>query len=148
MAMRLLLTIAGIAMLAGLGLAQEPAPSAEDASPPSESTAPAPAAPAATESNLREVRDDDRMVDAWNLKVDQVEDMDVYGPHDKEVGEIEEVLEDSDGQIRAVVVEFGGFLGIGDTEVIVPLDQLRPGKEHFTTKLTQEQLSALPAWKN
>jgi len=108
---------------------------------------PAPPAQSATESDLRKVKDDDRMVDAWKLKVDQVEDRDVYGPDGKEVGEIEKVLEDGDGQIRAVVVEFGGFLGFGDTEVIVPLDQLQPGKEHFTTKLTQQQLSAFPAWK-
>jgi len=145
--MRLLLPITAIAVLAGSGLAQEAPPKAEDAPPPPESTAPAPPAQATTDPDLRKVRDDDRMVDAWNLKVDQVEDMDVYGPDGKEIGEIEEVLEDSNGQIRAVVVEFGGFLGFGDTEVIVPLDQLQPGKEHFTTKLTQEQLSALPAWR-
>jgi sporulation protein YlmC with PRC-barrel domain len=147
MATRLLLTIAGIAVMACSALAQEPPPSGEDAQPPAESTAPVPPEQAAPESDLRKVKDDDRMIDAWNLKVDQVEDMDVYGPDGKEVGEIEKVLEDSDGQIRAVVVEFGGFLGFGDTEVIVPLDQLQPGKKHFTTKLTQEQLSAFPAWK-
>ncbi len=147
MAMRLLLTLAGIAVLAGAGLAQEPPPRAEDVPLPPQSTAPDPPAQAPTASDLRKVEDDDRMIDAWNLKVDQVEDMDVYGPDGKEVGEIEKVLEDGDGQIRAVVVEFGGFLGLGDTELIVPLDQLQPGKEHFTTKLTQEQLSAFPAWR-
>jgi len=145
--MRLLLTIAAIAVMSCPVLAEEPPPSREDTQPPAESTAPAPPAQAATGSDLRKVKDDDRMIDAWNLKVDQVEDMDGYGPDGKEVGEIEKVLEDSDGQIGAVVVEFGGFLGIGDTEVIVPLDQLQPGKKHFTTSLTQEQLSAFPAWE-
>lgn len=146
--MRLLLTITGIAVLASSGLAQEPSQSAQDAPPSTESTAPAPPAQAAPRSDLRKVKDDDRMVSPWSLSVDRVEDMKVYGPDGKKIGEIEEVLEDSDGQIRAVVVEFGGFLGFGDTEVIVTLDQLQPGKGRFTTKLTQEQLSSFPEWKN
>jgi hypothetical protein len=45
-----------------------------------------------------------------------------------------------------VVVEFGGFLGFGDTEVIVPLEQLQPDKGRFTTNLTREKLSSFPEW--
>ena len=144
---RLILAIVGIAALAGSGLAQETEPSTADAPPPpAESAPPAPAREAATEATLRKVKADDRMIGPWNLTVDQVEDMKVYGPDGKKIGEIEEVLEDGDGQIRAVVVEFGGFLGFGDTEVIVPLDQLQPDKGRFTTSLTQEKLSSFPEW--
>jgi len=146
MTKRLLLAIAGTAALAISSVAQEPTPGIEDAPPPGQSAAPAAALPALTESNLREVQDDDRMVAPWNLSVNQVEDTKVHGTDGEQIGEIEEVLEDSDGQIRAVVVEFGGFLGFGDTEVIVPLDQLQPDKDRFTTKLTQEKLSEFPEW--
>ena len=146
MTMRLILAIAAVAAQASSGMAQDTTPSTDDASPPPQSAAPAPAPQAATKSNLRKVKEDDRMVGPWNRSVDQVEDMKVYGPDGKKIGEIEEVLEDSDGQIRAVVVEFGGFLGFGDTEVIVPLDQLQPAKSRFTTKLTQEKLSSFPEW--
>jgi len=92
------------------------------------------------------VKDDDRIVAPWNLKVDDVEDMDVYGPDGQDLGEVEEVLEDGTGQIRAVVLEFGGILGFGDREVIIAVDQLRLAKDRFTTNLTEEQLTALPAW--
>ena len=64
------------------------------------------------QSDLRRVKDGDRMVTPWNLKVEDVEDGDVDGPDGKEVGEVEEVLEDTNGEIRAVVLEYGGFLGL------------------------------------
>ena len=144
---RLILAIIGIAALASTGMAQDTEPSTADAPPPpAQSSPPTPATEAATESTLRKVKDDDRMIVPWNLTVDQVEDMKVHYPDGKKIGEVEEVLEDTDGQIRAVVVEFGGFLGFGDTEVIVPLEQLQPDKGRFTTNLTQEKLSSFPEW--
>jgi hypothetical protein len=145
---RLLFVTAAFALLTTASLAQETPPPTQEATPPAESAAPAKPAQAAMElSDLRRVKDGDRMVTPWNLKVEDVEDADVDGPDGKEMGEIEKVLEDTNGEIRAVVLEYGGFLGLGAKQVIVALDQLQPAKGHrFTTNLTEEQLNALPAW--
>ncbi|HEX2184914.1 MAG TPA: PRC-barrel domain-containing protein [Chloroflexota bacterium] len=51
--------------------------------------------------------------------------MDVYGPDNQKVGDIEEVIVDRQGKIHAVVVGVGGFLGIGEKDVAIPFDQVR-----------------------
>lgn len=42
----------------------------------------------------------------------------------KEVGEVEEVVQGPDGS-ASLVVEAGGFMGIGEKEILVPLDEIR-----------------------
>ncbi len=141
---RSLSVTAAILVLSSAAFAQETPTVPGETAAPSEATAPAmPSQPA----DYRKVKDDDRMVPAWNLKVEDVEDRDVDGPDGKELGEIEAVLEDANGQIQAVVLEYGGFLGLGAKQVIVPLDKLEPAKgKRFTTALTEEELAGLPAW--
>jgi len=105
-------------------------------------------AQAAIPLGLSKVKDDDRVIAPWNLRVEDVEDMRLDGPDGNRIGEVEEVLEDADGNIRAVVLEYGGFLGLGSKQVIVDLDKLRPGQDRgFTTDMSEDQLDALPAWK-
>jgi hypothetical protein len=66
-----------------------------------------------------------------------------------QVGEIGDVLLDQNGQMVAVLAEIGGFLGIGERDVILPLTDLRfaSGENRsytFITNLTETQLEALP----
>lgn len=42
----------------------------------------------------------------------------------EEIGDVRDVLIDNDGTIRGVIVGIGGFLGIGEREVALGLDQL------------------------
>ena len=58
------------------------------------------------------------------------------------VGDISDVLLDQDGKVVAILAEIGGFLGIGDHDVILPLESIRiaQGTEsdyHFVTNLTE-----------
>jgi hypothetical protein len=95
------------------------------------------------------VKDDKRIIAPWNLRLEDIEGMDVDGPDGKQIGEVEAVLEDANGEIRGVVLEYGGFLGLGAKQVVVVLDRLRPGQgRRFTTDLTEDKLSAMPAWKD
>lgn len=48
----------------------------------------------------------------------------VYGPDDKSIGDINDVLIANDGKINAVVIGVGGFLGVGEKNVAVPFDKL------------------------
>lgn len=51
-------------------------------------------------------------------------DADVYGQNGEEIGEVENILVGTDGTIRSLIIEAGGFLDIGDTEFAVPWDRI------------------------
>lgn len=95
---------------------------------------------------LREVDDDEPLRGPGNLTVRQMEDAIVYDANGKRIGEIEEVIANNRDEIVGVTVEVGGFLGIRDREVLVPIEQLTLQKGQFRTKLTADQLRALPTW--
>jgi sporulation protein YlmC with PRC-barrel domain len=67
---------------------------------------------------------------------------------DTSIGQIEDVLVDLDrATVMAVILSVGGFLGIGDKLVAVPVNQIKVGREaKFTTDMTKEQLANAPAF--
>lgn len=74
---------------------------------------------------------------------------DLIGPNGQKVGEIENLLVDREGNVRAVVVEWGGFLGLGDREALVPMNRIQLGAtnaDRARISMTREQLEALPRW--
>jgi PRC-barrel domain len=95
---------------------------------------------------LVEVKNEALMVERFNLSVDQLEDMDIHGAGGERIGEVDEVLMTQEGKITAVSVEVGGFLGIGDKEVVMELAQLRREGDALMTEMTKEQVKALPSW--
>ena len=79
-------------------------------------------------------------------ELQDVGDMRVIGADGESIGEVEDVLIDSTGRVVAVSVEAGGFLGMGDRDVIMQLDSLELQGDEFTTTLTREEIEALPDW--
>jgi PRC-barrel domain len=67
------------------------------------------------------------------------------------LGRIVDVLVDQDGQVRAAVIDFGGFLGVGSRKIVVdwralhfaPADQ----PDRISIDLTRDQVSAAPEYK-
>jgi len=53
----------------------------------------------------------------------------VYGANNENIGEINDVLISRSGQVAAVIIGVGGFLGIGEKDVAVPMSMLlfQPG---------------------
>ena len=96
----------------------------------------------------QEAEDDDMVVQPFNLTVDDIEDMDLKSAAGDDIGEVEEVLTDASGQPAAVAVEVGGFLGIGEREVVFPLDQLELIDDHLVTSADKATIEALPDWKD
>jgi hypothetical protein len=84
---------------------------------------------------------------------------DVQGALGKEVrsgtgdnlGRIVDVLVDQGGQVRAAVIDFGGFLGVGSRKIVVDWGALHfaPAQERdrITLDLTRDQVSAAPEYK-
>jgi sporulation protein YlmC with PRC-barrel domain len=71
---------------------------------------------------------------------------DVYGMDGKKVGELDNLLIGPDGNVRAGVVEFGGFLGIGEHRVAVPWNELNVQGDRLTVNMTNDQIKAAPNW--
>ena len=51
--------------------------------------------------------------------------VDVYGPDDKQIGKIDDILMDHDGKAQTVVIGVGGFLGFGKKDVAVPFSAMQ-----------------------
>lgn len=78
----------------------------------------------------------------------------VYGANDEDIGEIGELLLKDDGTIDRAVIDVGGFLGMGEKQVAVTLDELTFLREdggdsvNVYIDATQEALEAQPAYEN
>jgi len=49
----------------------------------------------------------------------------VYDTKDNKIGDVNDVLLDKDGQVSAVILGVGGFLGIGEKAVAVPFTAIK-----------------------
>ncbi len=76
----------------------------------------------------------------------------VYSSEDDDVGTISELILDDQGQITQVIVDIGGFLGIGAKPVALTLDELELLQEddgediRAYAPMTREELEALPEY--
>ncbi len=53
----------------------------------------------------------------------------VYDTKDKKIGDVDDVLLDKSGQVSAVILGVGGFLGIGEKDVAVPFTAIKITKK-------------------
>lgn len=76
-------------------------------------------------------------------------DMDVYGANNEKIGEIDDLVINSDGTVAAAVVEVGGFLGMGEKDVLVNFSSLKMTMDGDKMKVsvpefTKETLTSAP----
>jgi hypothetical protein len=77
---------------------------------------------------------------------------DVRSPADEDMGHIVDVIVDRTGTVRAAVIDFGGFLGVGSRKIVVDWSALHFGhvadkKDNITLELNKEQVAAAPEYK-
>ncbi|HAE47031.1 MAG: hypothetical protein CMO30_09905 [Tistrella sp.] len=74
----------------------------------------------------------------------------VRTPDGEEVASLQGVIFGTDGQITHAVLAYGGVLGFGAKEVMVPWDQLKaePAEQALVASVTPEQLEQMPAFKS
>ena len=81
------------------------------------------------------------------MTVSALTDKDLVGARDNEVGEIERVVESNADKKQHLVISRGGFLGLFETEVLVPLENVAvQGDRIVLRNLTEEQVKALPKY--
>jgi hypothetical protein len=71
---------------------------------------------------------------------------------DEEIGSVSDLIIADDYSIRGVVVGVGGFLGIGEKRVALPVERLdirmtEPGEVEISTDMTREELEQKEAFK-
>jgi sporulation protein YlmC with PRC-barrel domain len=104
--MRTLLGAVVICTLAVPAMAQQPATTTQT---PSQQAAPVPA--------------------SGQWRASKVIGVDVYNQQNEKLGEINELIIDQSGRVAGAVIGFGGFLGMGEHDVMVPMDRLRFSNE-------------------
>ena len=77
---------------------------------------------------------------------------DVRSAANEDMGRIVDVIVDREGTVRAAVIDFGGFLGVGSRKIVVDWSALRFGgvaskSDSITLELTKEQVNAAPEYK-
>jgi len=95
----------GSALLASVAFAQTPTATTDRAN-----TAPA----AASDSSFQD-----------NWRASKVVGVSVYNENNESLGSISDLLMDKSGNIKAVVIGVGGFLGVGEHLVAIPFDKIK-----------------------
>ena len=77
---------------------------------------------------------------------------DVRSLADEDMGRIVDVLVDGEGRVRAAIIDFGGFLGVGNRKIAVDWKALHfvpaAGKRYgVVLELTRDQVKAAPEYK-
>ena len=70
----------------------------------------------------------------------------------EDMGRVVDVIVDREGTVRAAVIDFGGFLGVGSRKIVVDWNALHFGsvankRDSITLELTKEQVTAAPEYK-
>jgi sporulation protein YlmC with PRC-barrel domain len=90
----------------------------------------------------------------------------IYNEQNDKIGQVDDVIVDSSGRVDGVVVSVGGFLGMGEHDVMMKLNQIKFANKAGTTttgstssdskqwypdrgtvNATKDQLKAMPQFK-
>ena len=132
-----------------------PQPAAAPPSPQPNAAAPAPPPPAAAPSpqNDDTNKEEKTTVPATVVGGEQLESVlgiEALSSTGDDMGRIVDIIVDRTGQVRAAIIDFGGFLGVGSRKIAVDWRSL-----HFDPKkagavvvnLTKDQLRVAPVYK-
>src|SRR6202044_3646571 len=110
--------------------------------------APVPPAPAKTEQSPPAA-----VTVLPNHEVEGILGREVRSAADENMGRIVDVLVDRSGLVRAAIIDFGGFLGVGSRKIAVEWSALhfpQPGKpaERIALDLTRDQVKTAPEYRD
>ncbi len=150
--------LAGSIVMSDAALAQTQTTPAEPASPgatPTPATpstggaATAPSSPQAGSAQPSATAPAPPPVPTRRMTVSALTEKDLIGPAGKEIGEIDDVVENNADKKQYLVISHGGFLGFFETEVLLPLENVAVQNDRIIARnLTEEQLKALPKFSD
>ncbi len=88
-------------------------------------------------------------IDKDDLFANELERADVITGDGKDIGKVQDVLISADGQVRALIVEVGGMLGLGEKQVAVRYDRFErdvndEGMLRLKLQVTEHELREAP----
>jgi hypothetical protein len=133
--------------------APQPAAALPAPQPAAALPAPQPAAAPPAPQNDENTKEEKSSVPATVVDGEQLESVlgiEAFGSTGDDMGRIVDIIVDRTGQIRAAIIDFGGFLGVGSRKIAVDWRSL-----HFDPKkagavvvnLTKDQLRVTPVYK-
>jgi hypothetical protein len=85
--------------------------------------------------------------DMQAVAVAKLEDMTLYNAREEKLGEVEAVVSGAGGR-TLLIVSHGGFLGLGEKRVAVPVEQVALRGDRLVTQgLSDDEIRALPAYE-
>jgi sporulation protein YlmC with PRC-barrel domain len=103
---------------------------------------------------------------AGQWRASKLAGVNVYNEQNEKIGDINDVIIDSSGKVDSAVISVGGFLGMGEHDVKIPLNQIKFSNEAGKTttgstssgskqwypdravvNATKDQLKAMPEFK-
>src|SRR5262245_60458796 len=76
---------------------------------------------------------------------------DIYDTQSNKIGQVSDVLLGQDGQVSALIVGVGGFLGAGEKDVAVNFsavkETIKNNKNYLTMDTSKDALKAAPGFK-
>lgn len=87
------------------------------------------------------------------MTADDLTSAEVFGPNNEQIGEVSELVLDGE-MVSLVVVDVGGFLGLGEKPVALELDQIEVVREEDTEEvrvhvdMTEDELEQLPRYES
>ena len=81
--------------------------------------------------------------DLASMSTDEIVGMTVVSADGEEIGQVQEVVQDTAGSQKYAVVDVGGFLGVGQKSVVIGLNELQAasgGQDRLESDLTREML--------
>lgn len=148
--MRTLLLAAAAALALGAGAVWAQAPGGQPGMPAERSGEPA-AAGAMAPSEGQSYLDNEASFTgsiARGYNADELIGQDVVTLEGERVGQIADLLIGPDGRVSHAIVEAGGFLGIGEKNVAVDLETMRPHDDGaFVTEMPQQEFESAPRYE-
>jgi sporulation protein YlmC with PRC-barrel domain len=76
----------------------------------------------------------------------------VYDPSEHKIGDVTNLIIDSNGTVTGAIISVGGFLGMSQKDVVIPFKELkvstRDGKDWLVLNRTKNELEMAPAYNN
>jgi PRC-barrel domain len=90
------------------------------------------------------------ILDSWQAET--ILGKEVRSKANEKIGRIVDVIADRNGKVRAALIDFGGFLGVGSRKIAVDWNALKftagnDGRNVVTLDLTRDQMKSAPEYK-
>lgn len=125
------------------------APVAADTATEAQTEGAAPAVPTIASDGTMTLPDGYAVIERDTLTAELLTGADVRGSDDTSIAEVSDLVLTGEGQVTDVILDVGGFLGIGARSVAIPMDrvtvaQAEGGAVRIWVNMTREELEALP----